>query len=92
MSKPYKDIDVVDDVVVRTFDENIDPVELMWHRDEEDRLVESINPTNWMVQIDDNLPVSLDKQIFIPKGVYHRVIKGDGDLTIKIKKCQYLNY
>ena len=40
MSKPYKDIDVVDDVVVRTFDENIDPVELMWHRDEEDRLVE----------------------------------------------------
>lgn len=87
MSKPYEDIEVVDNIVVRTFDENIDPVELMWHRDEEDRLVESIGSTDWMVQIDNSLPISLDRQIFIPKGVYHRVIKGSGDLTIKIKKC-----
>lgn len=87
MSKPYEDIEVVDNTVVRTFDENIDPVELMWHRDEEDRLVESIGSTDWMVQIDNSLPISLDRQIFIPKGVYHRVIKGSGDLTIKIKKC-----
>jgi|APGre2960657373_1045057.scaffolds.fasta_scaffold144479_3 hypothetical protein len=32
------------------------------------------------------LPVSLDKNIFIPKETYHRVIKGCGKLIVKIKK------
>jgi len=32
------------------------------------------------------LPVSMDKPIFIPKHVWHRTIKGTGPLKIKITK------
>ena len=39
-----------------------------------------------LVQLDNQLPVPLTETIFIPKEMYHRVIKGTGDLTVKIKK------
>ena len=42
--------------------------------------------TDWLVQLDDSLPILLDKPIFIPKHVYHRTIKGTGSLLVKIKK------
>jgi hypothetical protein len=56
----------------------------MWHRDNQDRIVESIGDTNWMIQFDNELPKRIDK-VFIPKWIYHRLIKGDGDLKIKIR-------
>ena len=85
--KPYKDIEVGSNYVIREFDENIDPIELMWHRDREDRIVEVIEGNNWMVQLDNELPKKLVKEnkVFIPKGVYHRIIKGEGDLKVKIQ-------
>jgi hypothetical protein len=58
----------------------------MWHRDNEDRLVEALHDTDWQVQIDNELPTSLNKPIFIPKHQYHRVIKGNGKLRVKINK------
>jgi quercetin dioxygenase-like cupin family protein len=38
--------------------------------------------------MDNDLPTQLNEgqTIFIPKGVYHRVIKGDGELIVKIKE------
>ena len=33
---PYTDIEVTDKYIIREFNENIDPIELMWHRDDED--------------------------------------------------------
>jgi hypothetical protein len=83
---PYTNIETTDEYIIREFDENIDPVELMWHRDNEDRLVEALESTDWLVQLDDSLPILLDKPIFIPKHVYHRTIKGTGPLLVKIKK------
>lgn len=71
---------------VRTFSEDVDDMELIWHRDREDRIVKSISETDWMVQLDNELPKSLTETIFIPKNTYHRVIKGSGNLTVKIKK------
>jgi hypothetical protein len=68
------------------FDESIDPIELMWHRDQEDRLVEAVEPTDWMMQLDNELPTLIDKPIFIPRYNWHRVIKGTGTLTVKITK------
>ena len=58
----------------------------MWHRDREDRLVEILECNNWKYQSDNTLPLEMKKgdKIFIPKGEYHRVIKGDGDLVIKV--------
>ena len=58
----------------------------MWHRDREDRIIESIGETDWLFQIDDELPKKIDGEIFIPKGVYHRIIKGSGNLKIKLQK------
>jgi hypothetical protein len=83
---PYTNIETTDEYIIRKFDENIDPVELMWHMDNEDRLVEALESTDWLVQLDDSLPILLDKPIFIPKHVYHRTIKGTGPLLIKIIK------
>ena len=86
MTNPYTNIETTDEYIIRKFDENIDPVELMWHMDNEDRLVEALESTDWLVQLDNSLPILLDKPIFIPKHVYHRTIKGTGPLLVKIIK------
>jgi hypothetical protein len=87
MTVPYVNLIDNEDVIVRTFSQDVPTHELVWHRDREDRLVTSTAPTNWMVQLDNELPTVLH-EIFIPAGVYHRVIKGSGDLTVHIKKSK----
>jgi hypothetical protein len=71
---------------IRTFSEGVDDMELVWHRDREDRIVESVGDTDWMIQVDNELPKTLTETIYIPKYTYHRVIKGNNNLTVKIKK------
>jgi hypothetical protein len=73
---------------VRTFSSNVSENELKWHWDEEDRIVVCENDTDWLFQMDNELPVKIvkNKPIFIPEGQYHRIIKGTGDLVVKIKK------
>ena len=63
--RPYKDLEVTDQNIIREFDENIDPIELLWHRDDEDRTIEIIGETDWQVQLDNQLPTSLNQRIFI---------------------------
>ena len=84
--KPYTDLEVTEDYTLRQFDESIDPIELLWHRDDEDRVVEIEGDTDWMLQLDNSLPTSLQERIFIPRHEWHRVIKGTGILTLKIYK------
>ena len=84
--RPYKDLEETDFYIIREFDENIDPIELLWHRDDEDRTVEIIGETDWKLQLENSLPTSLNQLIFIPRHQYHRVIKGTGNLKIKIYK------
>jgi hypothetical protein len=81
---PYTDIEVTNKYIIREFNENIDPIELLWHRDNEGRTIEILGETNWKLQIDNNLPTSLNKPIFIKRHQWHRVIKGSGNLTLKI--------
>ena len=83
---PYTDIEVTDTYIIREFDENIDPIELMWHRDNESRTLEIIGETDWKIQLDNKLPILLENHIFIPKHEYHRVIKGTKTLKLKIYK------
>jgi hypothetical protein len=84
--KPYTDIEVTDKYVIREFNENIDPIELMWHRDDENRTIEIVGKTDWKIQLDNQLPTSLNESIFIPKHKWHRAIKGTGTLKLKIYK------
>jgi hypothetical protein len=83
---PYTDLEITDQYIIREFNENIDPIELLWHRDDEDRTIEILGETNWQVQLDNQLPTSLNQRIFIPRGMWHRTIKGEGPLKIKIYK------
>jgi len=73
---------------IRTFNEIVESEELKWHFDATDREVTIIESKGWGFQLDNELPVVLKEgdKIFIPKGVYHRVLKGDGNLKIKIKE------
>jgi hypothetical protein len=82
---PYNE-EINENVRVRTISESVENDELKWHRDRQDRLVEVIDSKGWELQFDNGLPIKLKKgmNIIIPEGVYHRVIKGNGDLKIKI--------
>jgi len=72
----------------RTFKSGINEHELKWHFDERDRKVKVVKSNGWKLQMDNEIPKQLKEgqTIFIPKGVYHRVIKGDGELIVKIKE------
>jgi hypothetical protein len=72
--------------VIRTFSGEVEPEELIWHRDQEDRIVESIAPSDWKIQLDDRLPIDMMQKVFIKRGEWHRLIKGTGSLTLKITK------
>lgn len=85
MSLPYKETKISDNTFIREFNQETDSGEFMWHRDYEDRIIESIDNTDWLIQIDNELPKVIDK-VFIPMGVYHRLIKGTGDLKINLTK------
>ena len=84
--KPYKDLKVTDQYIIREFSDSVDPIELLWHRDNEDRTVEIVGETDWAIQLEDKLPTSLNNRIFIARHEWHRVIKGTGKLLLKIYK------
>jgi len=84
--KPYTDVEITDEYIIREFDENIDPIEMLWHKDLEDRTIEAIGETDWQIQLDNCLPTSLQERIFIPRHKWHRAIKGKGKLKLKIYK------
>jgi hypothetical protein len=86
MNLPYQESQITDISYIRTFYENVDSGDFTWHRDREDRIIESIDFTDWMIQLENELPKSLNQKISIPMGVWHRVIKGTGDLKIKLIK------
>ena len=84
--KPYINIETTDNYIIREFSQDTDELDLIWHMDDEDRTIISIEETDWMFQFDDELPISLNSPIFIPRHRVHRVIKGTKDLKIKIIK------
>lgn len=86
MILPFKENRLDEQIFLRTFYENVDSGDLHWHRDREDRIIESTHTTDWKFQLDNELPKPIDQKIFIPKGVYHRLIKGSNDLVLKVQK------
>lgn len=77
-----------EDLLYRTFNENIKSHDLKWHCDKYDRIFKVLHETNWKFQYDNKLPINLivSKEYFIPKKTFHRLIKGTGDLKIEIKE------
>lgn len=85
VSQPYVESTSDNGSIVRIFSSAVPSGELKWHWDEEDRLVELLEPTDWLFQIDNSLPVDFPDSVLIKSGVWHRVIKGDKNLVVRIK-------
>jgi hypothetical protein len=81
----YQDLEILD-YAVRTFSADLDSTELVWHRDDEDRVVVSLEKTDWRIQLENKLPQDLNVPVFINRGEWHRLIKGTRELKIKIVK------
>lgn len=87
---PYTQKILGEGLILRRFNENTDPAELIWHQDLKNRKISIIKSNNWKIQLDNNLPISLvESEIYdIPALLFHRVIKGKGDLVILIDECE----
>ena len=88
--KPYIE-ERNDNIIRRTFSENVNESELVWHRDKSDRVVIILNESDWYLQFDNELPkkLNLDEEHFIPKNTFHRVIKGNGNLMVEIIETEF---
>lgn len=85
---PYIDYPLMNGDKLRVFSEETHASEYVWHRDREDRVVyvEECGDL-WFFQEDNKKPFELKKgdRIRIEKMIYHRLIKGDGRLVLRIK-------
>ena len=88
MTNPYTNTPITETSVIREFSSEVDPMDLVWHQDEEDRTIEILEGNGWQLQRDNELPLALQEgdSIFIPMGQIHRVIKGNNNLKIQITK------
>jgi quercetin dioxygenase-like cupin family protein len=86
--QPYTNTPITQTSVIREFSSEVNPMELVWHQDEEDRTIEILEGEGWQLQRDNELPLALQEgdSIFIPMGQIHRVIKGNTNLKIQITK------
>ncbi len=72
----------------RTFRSDVRDSELIWHMDKLPRQVLVLEGANWKLQLDNQLPQLLIQGVTyqIPAEYYHRLIKGDSDLIIRISE------
>jgi len=87
MNYPFQQ-EIIDNKLRRVFTPEVDSEELKWHQDLKDRKVTIIEDGGWQFQMEDCLPnkLSAAEQIYIPKLVWHRVIKGTGKLIVDIEE------
>ena len=85
--KPYTQVEE-EGYVVRQFKETVLDEELVWHRDKQDRIIEVLDGEGWKFQYDNQLPFDLKKgDVFAVEAYeYHRLIKGETDLVLKISE------
>lgn len=88
MSLPFLEQQVNKNIYLRKFLNETEDEEYIWHRDQEDRIIEVLSSDGWKFQQENELPILLEEgiTIYIPKLSWHRVIKGKGDLVVKVNK------
>jgi hypothetical protein len=85
-SLPFKEENISKSIKIREFSKDVISEELEWHQDEESRWVISLNETDWMIQLDNKKPQSLNEGVYINQLEWHRLIKGSENLKVKIIK------
>lgn len=95
MTKPYIDTEHTQHgtgvkYVIRTFLRDVDEQELVWHRDDSNRTVHVLRGSGWKLQKDDELPLDLEtgKDYYILRDEYHRLLKGEEDLVLRIENVK----
>lgn len=85
--KPYTEI-IGSGCIIRAFDSDVDEQDLVWHRDYHTRLITIDHANGWQFQFENELPFKLvDGMIFlVERETYHRLIKGTGQLILKIRE------
>ena len=88
MDFPFEEEQINENTFIRTFSADVDEMELIWHEDRENRVINVLEGNGWKFQFDEELPVEMTegKSISILKGKLHRVIKGKGPLKINLQK------
>ena len=82
--RPYSE-EIKDGYILREFLESTPSFEFVWHRDKQDRVIQATHDNDWLFQLDNESPKRIEKnKLFIPKETYHRLIKGNGNLVLKI--------
>jgi quercetin dioxygenase-like cupin family protein len=86
--KPYKDNHIEKNKFIRKFDPSTNSNEYKWHRDLKDRKITILEGSGWKFQYDNQLPIDLIKgnELFISRNSWHRLIKGNNPLIIKIEE------
>ena len=76
----------VDDGDLRFVSKDVDPKDLVWHRDSEDRWITVESGQGWQLQYNGSLPILLSEKnkYFIQKNLFHRLIIGATDLRLRI--------
>lgn len=82
---PYTELKVSNGKI-RVFRENVQEEHLVWHRDLKDRRLVVLEGFGWQLQYDNHEPMDLleGHSYSIDKMEFHRIIKGEGDLVIRI--------
>jgi len=85
---PFKVLEYSETRQLRYFSQVFTEDELDWHRDREDRTINLISGSNWLIQLDNELPVLIEsgKSYQVPAGLWHRVIRTDKatDMVLEI--------
>jgi hypothetical protein len=86
--RPYNDVRLNSNVLLREFNVRIDDIEFTWHRDTVNRIIEVFSGAGWQLQLDNQIPVLLEAgcEYHIPTGVWHRLHRGSDNLTILISE------
>ena len=93
MGYPFRQKRLDGNTLLREFSKDVDSEELVWHRDKRDRVVQVMVGEGWMFQRDNSVPVEIcEGDVFkIKAGQYHRLLKGDTDLVVRIFEQQTLS-
>ena len=92
MDFPFEEEKIKDNIFIRTFSVDVDEMDLIWHRDHNDRQIVVVEGNAWKLQKDNEEPVILEHGVIyeIKAMEYHRIIKGYGDLVLIIHEKQII--
>jgi quercetin dioxygenase-like cupin family protein len=88
--RPFIEKRISENVIMRTFDHTLSADEYVWHRDRNDRVVTVLEGRDWYLQHDNQLPQKLEegRAYRIPRGTWHRIIKGSTHLNVMITEAK----